>query len=132
LEDAIVYSASKTKMQWLAEPKRPTHLKLGVIKRLEGAVSSTVPVTGGASGIVGQFTNGLPHIANFYKFNLGRAALKIKPGEAFNFKITWPGGTTGAALTLAATLNNNLGATPTDIAGWLINVYIVGLSWSPL
>lgn len=32
------------------------------------------------------------HVGNYYKFNLGRSALKIKPGEAFNAKLTWPVG----------------------------------------
>lgn len=95
---------------------------------ITGTVASTLVAGGGQNGLVGQFNVGLPHIANFYKFNLGRAALKIKPGEAFNFKLNWPQNT----LTIAATLNNNIGVTPVDIAGWFICVSIVGLSWSPL
>jgi len=31
-----------------------------------------------------------PEKSNLYKFNLGRSAMKIKPGETFSVKIRWP------------------------------------------
>lgn len=34
---------------------------------------------------------GAPHDSALYKFEMGRRKLSIKPGEAFNAKITWPG-----------------------------------------
>jgi len=75
----------------------------------------------------GIATNGMGHVANYYKFNLGRAALKIKPGEAFNARITYP-----TAL-IAADINTNyLGVAPVTPASYTVQVFIVGLSWSPL
>lgn len=89
---------------------------------LEGGISQT---TTNATNAFGKM--GIGHIANFYKFNLGRAALKIKPGEAFNGKITFP-----VAPTLATTANTNFAVTGASPAGWWINLMTVGLSWSPL
>lgn len=97
-----------------------------------GGVASTVSTGAGNSGLQAFGSWGIAHVANFYKFNLGRAALKIKPGEAFNFKITWP---TAVPLTAAGapqTLNANFGYTQASPGGWFIAVSIVGLSWSPL
>ncbi len=42
------------------------------------------------SQVISSFSDGLSHISNYYKFNLGRSALKIKPGEAFSAAITIP------------------------------------------
>lgn len=58
---------------------------------LEGAAAMNGGVSTSDSGQnITCFKNGLGHVANYYKFNLGRSALKIKPGEAFNGSINWP------------------------------------------
>mgnify|MGYP001572621277 CR=1 FL=1 len=78
-----------------------------------------------------QFANGMGHIANYYRFNLGRAALKIKPGEAFNTELAFPTALSGYT-TWPTTLNNNFGKTADTIAGWRVSTYLIGLSWNPL
>lgn len=78
------------------------------------------------------------HVANYYKFNLGRSALKIKPGEAFNGSINWPvalatsmqgGGATGIS-----TLNSIYSQTPlgsgADPAGYWLRNSLIGLPGS--
>lgn len=106
---------------------------------LEGAVSSTISAGTVDLGVVSCFKNGLGHVANYYKFNLGRSALKIKPGEAFNAKINFPG--VGGSYTLPidsgliigySTKNNFYGQTAANPAGWFVATFIVGLTWSPL
>lgn len=104
---------------------------------LEGFVSSTVSAGANDSGKTGSAKNGMGHIANYYRFNLGRSALKIKPGEAFNGSINWPvvltSQASGAAGTgLETTLNTITGQTQSAPAGWFVRLYIVGLQWSPL
>jgi len=100
---------------------------------LEGAVSSNIAASTTNLGVVSCFKNGIGHIANYYKFNLGRSALKIKPGEAFNVKIVWPNATTACPSgTGYTTLNDFYGVTAGTPAGWAVKCYIVGLSWSPL
>jgi hypothetical protein len=98
---------------------------------LEGAIGvGNLSVTSAASGVYTQFKNGMGHIANYYKFNLGRSALKIKPGEAFNGKIGWPTATpTGTGY---STLNSVQGTTITTPAGLFTQLLLIGLSWSPL
>lgn len=98
----------------------------------EGAVASTVSAGAGDSGKQSFGKIGIGHVANFYKFNLGRAALKIKPGEAFNFKITFPTTLPTGSAGLLTTLNANFGYTQASPAGWFVCCSIVGLSWSPL
>jgi hypothetical protein len=68
---------------------------------------------------------GMAHVANYYKFNLGRAALKIKPGEAFNVKLNWP-----VAVAATAVNPNYIGQTEPYSYG--MAVMIVGLAWQPL
>lgn len=68
---------------------------------------------------------GMGHVANYYKFNLGRAALKIKPGEAFNAKLNWP------VAVVAATVNPNF-IGQTETAAYYMAVFTVGLAWQPL
>jgi hypothetical protein len=58
--------------------------------------------------------NGVGHISNFYKFTIGRSALRIRPTEAFQVRLEWPGG--------APTIANNT----------RLQVYLNGLSWTPL
>ncbi len=100
---------------------------------LEGAVAAASSYDSGTntSGVVSSFKNGMGHIANYYKFNLGRSALKIKPGEAFNAKLGWPT-TVPTGKVGVDTLNDVYGETQTSPAGWFVAVFIVGLSWSPL
>lgn len=97
-----------------------------------GAVASTVAVAAGDSGKQAFGTNGLALPSNIYKFNLGRAALKIKPGEAFNFKITWPTAIANSNLGVPQTLNASFGYTQATPAGWWVQVLLIGLQWSPL
>ena len=94
---------------------------------LEGTVSRSSGTSETAGTVIAVGKNGMGHIANYYKFNLGRSALKIKPGEAFNGKVTF-----SQALSLATTNNTNFAATQASPAGWYVRLYIVGLSWSPL
>ena len=98
---------------------------------LEGAVGlGNVTDSTYGEGVITCFKQGLGHIANYYKFNLGRSALKIKPGEAFNAKITWPvGPTTGSNL---LTKNNFYGVTPGTYdsapGGFWMRVASIGLN----
>ncbi len=98
---------------------------------LEGAVGvGNISTNSYSRGVVSCFKQGLGHIANYYKFNLGRSALKIKPGEAFNAKVTWPvGPCTGATL---LTLNNFYGQTPGVVdsapTGYWMRVCAIGLN----
>jgi hypothetical protein len=102
---------------------------------LEGAVASTQSADTTHSGIISQFKNGMGHIGNFYKFNLGRAALKIKAGEAFKTVLNW-----SYAPSLPTTLNSNMGKT-LDISGIgggsnagyaVVRSYIVGINWASI
>lgn len=98
---------------------------------LEGAVAmGNITASSLGGGLVSSFKNGLGHIANYFKFNLGRSALKIKPGEAFNGSITWPVAIpTGAGL---STLNNVYAATAASPAAWWCRNSVIGLMWQPL
>lgn len=98
---------------------------------LEGAVAmGNITASSLGGGLVSCFKNGLGHVANYYKFNLGRSALKIKPGEAFNATANWPVAVgTGAGL---STLNNVYAATAASPAGWWYCVSLIGLTWQPL
>ena len=95
---------------------------------LEGVVSMNIAASSSQAGFMSEFKNGIGHVANYYRFNLGRSALKIKPGEAFNAKLSWP-----VAIpvgTYYATLNSNIGTTPASsanvtAAGWWIRHYLV-------
>lgn len=89
---------------------------------IEGGISQTQTT---ATMAFGKW--GMGHVANYYKFNLGRAALKIKPGEAFNAKITWP-----VAVSLAAANNQNFNGTAASPAGFYVCTSVIGLQWSPL
>lgn len=101
---------------------------------LEGALSSTIAASTNELGVVSCFKNGMGHIANYYKFNLGRSALKIKPGEAFNGRINFPATlpTDSGIVVGLSTRNNFFGETATSPAGWFVHLFIVGLTWSPL
>ncbi len=102
---------------------------------VQGAIASTIAVGAGQSGSQAFGGMGMAHIANYYKFNLGRSALKIKPGEAFNGKISFPQAfSAGGAGTygIDTTLNSNMGQTAASPAGWYIALMTVGLQWSPL
>lgn len=59
--------------------------------------------------------NGVGHISNIYKFTIGRAALRIRPTESFQVKVSWSvaGGITMSAVTRT-------------------RVFLQGISWSPL
>ncbi len=110
---------------------------------LEGTLSTTVGANSVNGGFMSEFKNGIGHVANYYRFNLGRSALKIKPGEAFNAKLTWPvaiptaAGSGSTIEPYMTTFNSNIGATKTSsanvtAAGWWLRHYLVGLTWSPL
>lgn len=78
------------KMQKLAEPKRPA--------RCSNRAEVTV----------------LGHVSNFYKFTIGRSALRIRPTESFQVRLRWPNG----AVVIGANTR--------------LRVYITGLQWTPL
>ena len=107
---------------------------------LEGAVAmSGALVNSDSGGVVSCFKNGLGHVANYYKFNLGRSALKIKPGEAFNGSINWPvalGTTAQGAVTGISTQNSIFSQTPANVGsdplGYWIRNSLIGLMWQPL
>jgi hypothetical protein len=83
-----------------------------------------------SGGIITCFKNGLGHMANYYKFNLGRSALKIKPGESFKGTANWPVQIPiGNSLSLA---NNCYSLTETTISGFWHRLSLIGLSWQPL
>jgi hypothetical protein len=62
-----------------------------------------------------QIGNGVGHISNFYKFTIGRSALRIRPTESFQVRLDWP---TAAPTILAA--------------GIRLQVHLLGLQWTPL
>lgn len=104
---------------------------------LEGATSMGNVSVGseGGQGIITCFKNGLGHVANYYKFNLGRSALKIKPGEAFNGSINWPvalGTTAQGTVAGQSTLNSVYSQTPagtaSDPAGMWLRNSLIGLN----
>ncbi len=108
---------------------------------LEGAcaIGNLSTASEGGQGIITSFKNGLGHVANYYKFNLGRSALKIKPGEAFNGTINWPVALTTTAQGSTAgmsTLNSIYSQTPagsaSDPAGFWLRNSLIGLMWQPL
>jgi len=59
--------------------------------------------------------NGVGHISNYYKFTIGRAALRIRPTESFQVAITQP--TAGGAAVGNVTRSR---------------VFLLGLQWTPL
>ena len=107
---------------------------------LEGAVAMNGSSTTSDSGPnITCFKNGLGHVANYYKFNLGRSALKIKPGEAFNGSINWPVALTSTAQGEDGGMsvqNSIYSQTPagsaSDPAGYWIRNSLIGLMWQPL
>lgn len=58
--------------------------------------------------------NGVGHISNFYKFTIGRSALRMRPTEAFQVRLEWPNGA------------------PTITVNTRTQVYLLGLQWTPL
>ncbi len=108
---------------------------------LEGAaaIGNLSTASEGGQGIITCFKNGLGHVANYFKFNLGRSALKIKPGEAFNGSINWPvaltttaQGTTAGMSTLNSVYSQSPSGTAGDVAGYWIRNSLIGLMWQPL
>ncbi len=107
---------------------------------LEGAAAMSGGTSTSDSGNnITCFKNGLGHVANYYKFNLGRSALKIKPGEAFNASINWPvaltstaQGTTGGQSTQNSVMSQTPAATASDPAGFWVRSSLIGLMWQPL
>lgn len=75
----------------------------------EGFASTTVGAT-----TLFQVKNGVGHISNNYKFTIGRSALRIRPTENFQVQLSWPRGA------------------PVIAANTRLQVFIVGLSWTPL
>jgi hypothetical protein len=66
----------------------------------------------GAGGLVVH--NGVGHVSHYYKFTIGRSALRIRPTEAFQARVAWP----VASITLGAVTRTR--------------AYITGLQWTPL
>ncbi len=107
---------------------------------LEGAAAMNGGTSTSDSGQnITCFKNGLGHVANYLKFNLGRSALKIKPGEAFNGSINWPVALTSTAQGSVggmSTQNSVFAQTPagsaSDPAGFWVRNSLIGLMWQPL
>lgn len=99
---------------------------------LDGGVAAANAAAAGTNLYASAVSQGMKHVANYYKFNLGRAALKIKPGEAFNTKVVWPEAVTGLVNkpNYANEAGDALDLTPAG--GMLITSTIIGLNWSPL
>ncbi len=57
---------------------------------------------------------GVGHVSNFYKFTIGRSALRIRPTESFQMRLEWPNGA------------------PTIVENTRLRTYIIGLQWTPL
>jgi hypothetical protein len=68
----------------------------------------------GSSGTSLVVKNGVGHVSNYYKFTIGRSALRIRPTESFQAKCRWPNGA------------------PTISANTRVRVLITGLQWTPL
>lgn len=73
------------------------------------------PLAGGAQPERTQIGNGVGHISNFYKFTIGRSALRIRPTESFQCRLDWP---TAAPTIVAANIR--------------LQVHLLGLQWTPL
>ncbi len=107
---------------------------------LEGACAMDGGDTSSDSGNnITCFKNGLGHVANYFKFNLGRSALKIKPGEAFNGSINWPvpltataQGSVGGMSTQNSVMSQTPAGSISDPAGYWIRNSLIGLMWQPL
>lgn len=97
---------------------------------LDGGVAAANAAAAGSNLLASATSMGMKHVANYYKFNLGRAALKIKPGEAFNTKVVWPQQVTG--LVDQANYDSTTALNLDPSAGILITSTIIGLNWSPL
>jgi hypothetical protein len=65
---------------------------------------------------VGMVTNGVPHCRNYYPFNIGKYALRIRSSETFGACIRWPQAAVASGL-----------AVPRRIA-----CYIVGIMYSAI
>ena len=75
----------------------------------EGFAATTVGAT-----TLFQIKNGVGHISNVYKFTIGKSALRIRPTENFQVQVNWPR------------------AVPVIVNATRLQVFIVGLSWTPL
>ena len=80
---------------------------------------SRIPQGVGPDGFTGVAAttfvhNGVGHISNQYKFTIGRSALRIRPTESFQAKISYPNGA------------------PVISANTRLRVFINGLQWTPL
>jgi hypothetical protein len=75
----------------------------------EGFAATTVGAT-----TLSVVKNGVGHVSNFYKFTIGRSALRMRPQEAFSCTLRWPT------------------AAPVIAANTRITTYILGLLWTAL
>jgi len=75
----------------------------------DGFASTTVAAT-----TLSAVKNGVGHVSNFYKFTIGRSALRIRPTESFQARVRWPNG----AVVIGANTR--------------LRVFITGLQWTPL
>jgi hypothetical protein len=88
-----------------------TRIPQGVSPEGFSAVSTTVAATTINSTTV---HNGTGHISNYYKFTIGKSALRIRPTENFNVLLDFPAG----AVVITADTR--------------LRVFIQGLQWTPL
>lgn len=75
----------------------------------EGFAATTIGAT-----TLSTIHNGVGHVSNFFKFTIGRSALRIRPTESFQIRVRWPNG----AVVIGANTR--------------LRVYITGLQWTPL
>jgi hypothetical protein len=74
--------------------------------------------------------NGVGHISNMYKFTIGRSALRIRPTESFQAKVSWPSGPPGSvAPALTGTLSVG---TTVGFLGIRLRTILGGLTWTAL
>lgn len=71
--------------------------------------------------------NGVGHISNLYKFTIGRAALRIRPTESFQARLSYNSGTSNNVGALSG-VTNQLGGT----GSIRIRTFLMGLTWTAL
>jgi hypothetical protein len=84
----------------------------------------------GFGSAFGAIHNGVGHISNMYKFTIGRSALRIRPTESFQAKVSWPSGPPGS---VAPALTGSLSVgTTVGFLGIRLRTILGGLTWTAL
>jgi len=84
----------------------------------EGFAATTVGAT-----TLSQVKNGVGHISNTYRFTIGKSALRIRPTENFQVILAWP---------RAVPVIVGVAQPGGGLNGVRLQVFILGLSWTPL